>query len=151
MLVPRGADDETGIALIEGLRRARDDFRKEVAAHVRDSEPDQAGPPIRQRPRVAVTDVAQLADVTQHPLAGGGRHVRPAIEHARDRGNRDPRQGGDILDRRARALRPHPGRRDTRSCGHTAGPPRAVSATGFYTTISAGTGLVKAYGSTGPI
>src|SRR5205823_3580282 len=135
--------------------RARDDLRKKVAAHVRDGQPDQAGAPARQRPRVAVTDVAQLADMAQHRLACGGRHVGPPVEHARDRGDGYPRQGGDIPDCRARAPHPHAGFRDARSCRHSAGPPLAmtvvsvgpslaVTDTGYYRTINVATRYVKA-------
>ena len=81
-----GGDERVGQGAEVGLVDPRHGEGEDVAPPALQLAPDHRGP------------VVQLVDGLEHPPPGLGRDVRALVDHVRHGLQRDPRQGGDVLD-----------------------------------------------------
>ena len=104
VLVEGRTEDDAHVLLVECLRRAGEDRAEVRRLDQRDGHADQARAAARERARVPVRAEPLLADGAQHRLPRLRRDVRPAVEDARDRGDRDARRACDSADGGALAV-----------------------------------------------
>ena len=101
MLVERRREHDPHVSLVQRLRGAAQHGAEVGICDERQRQPDHAGPPAREAARAPVRAEPVLADDLEHVLAGFGRHVGAVVEDARDRGDRDAGEVGDVADGRA--------------------------------------------------
>ena len=105
VLVQRRREHDPHVALVQRLGRAAQHRPEVRVGDERQGQADHPGPAAREPAGAAVRREAVLAHDLQDGLAGLPRHVRPVVEDARDRRDRDAGQIGDVANRRAAAER----------------------------------------------
>src|SRR5665213_1766033 len=100
-IVLRRAQHDPHVLLVESLGGAGEDGREEDRGDLRHGDTDEAGPAGREPAGAAIHRVPVLAHDALDELAGLVGDVSTAVDHARDGGDRDARQIGDLANRHA--------------------------------------------------
>ena len=103
--VQRRREDDPHVALVERLGSAFEQRPEVGVADERQHQADHPRPAARERARTAVRREPVLAHDLQHRLPGFRSDVGPVVQDARDRGDGDAGEIGDVPDRRAAAER----------------------------------------------
>ena len=105
VLVERRSEDDSHVALVERLGGAAQHRAEVGVGHEREGQADHPGATAREAAGAAVRAEPVLAHDLQDILACLRCHVRPVVQHARDRGDRDAGQVGDVPNRGSAAER----------------------------------------------
>ena len=104
VLVQGRAEDDPHVLLVQRLGRTREDDPEVGRLDQRNGDADQSRAAAGESARVPVRAEPLLAHCAQHCLARVRRHVGPAVEHARDGGDRDAGRARDPANRGALAV-----------------------------------------------